>query len=78
MRVKHDGSVFKSKLFTPQPHTCHYHFRGSSPQKEKPSRYALKKKKTMKNFTWKRVLELAVTIITAILTTLTTTACAGF
>jgi hypothetical protein len=32
----------------------------------------------MKNFTWKRVLELAVTIITAILTTLTTASCAGF
>ena len=27
---------------------------------------------------WKRVLELAVTIITAILTTITTTACAGY
>ncbi len=32
----------------------------------------------MKNFGWKRVLELAVTIITAILTTLTTASCAGF
>jgi len=31
----------------------------------------------MKNFPLKRILELAVTIITAILTTLTTTACAG-
>lgn len=31
----------------------------------------------MKKSTWKRVLELAVTIITAILTTLTTAACMG-
>jgi len=32
----------------------------------------------MKKFTWKRVLELAVTILTAILTTITTAACAGY
>ena len=32
----------------------------------------------MKNFPWKRVLELAVTIITAILTTITTTAGADY
>ena len=32
----------------------------------------------MKNFPLKRILELAVTIITAIITTLTTTACAGY
>ena len=32
----------------------------------------------MKNFPWKRVLELAVTIITAILTTITTASCAGY
>ena len=31
----------------------------------------------MKKSTWKRVLELAITIITAILTTLTTAACMG-
>jgi len=31
----------------------------------------------MKNFPLKRILEIAVTIITAILTTLSTTACAG-
>ena len=31
----------------------------------------------MKSFPWKRVLELAVTIITAILTTLGTSACMG-
>jgi len=32
----------------------------------------------MKNFPLRKVLELAVTIITAILTTITTTACAGY
>ncbi len=31
----------------------------------------------MKSFPWKRVLELAVTIITAILTTISTSACMG-
>ncbi len=32
----------------------------------------------MKNFTLKRVIEIAVTILTAILTTITTASCAGY